>query len=117
MARFRAEGRKFATFSPSHPQEQDGAMIEDLISPGGWKWMKPIGDVCHVMHNPTYTSCHTSGQFWFDSPVFDEMGCYSAQEFQSRFGFDKVDLQYYRENAFCIRYKKEPYLMQTNHSN
>lgn len=93
-------------------------MVEDLIGRSGWEWSKPTGDVCHVMHNPTYTSCRTSGNFWFDSPVFDQMGCYSTQEFESKFGpgFDKVDLQYYRERAFCMRYKEEPYLMQTNHS-
>jgi hypothetical protein len=116
LARFRAEGHKFAVFAKNRPKHPGGALLEHLIQWGSWEWSRSQSDVCHVMHNPTYTACRTSGNFWFDSPVFEQTGCYSSNEFNDAFGFDAFDLQYIRENAFCMRHKEENYQALLNSS-
>jgi hypothetical protein len=53
-----------------------------------WGWIEPVDDTCHVMDNPVYTSCKTTGNFWFDLPKFDETGCCTAGAFHHTLGED-----------------------------
>lgn len=109
LTRFRAEGRKFADLTPTEPKSQDGAMAHYLTDHYGWSWTKPVGAGCHLMHNPTYTSCARTGNLWFDSPIFEEAGCYSLLDLESSRDWKHLDLQHVREKAFCVRYKEEAY--------
>lgn len=65
------------------------------------------------MHNPAYTSCKTSGQIWLDSPRLNETGCYSGAELGGMVKMENLDLQNYRENGLCIRYKEDVYQEMT----
>ena len=90
-------------------------MVENLTRHKGWKWSvsTPDSEECHVRHNPAYTSCVRTGNFWFDSPLFNETGCYTSTEFGKKFGaYNTFDLQYYGEWGLCIRYKIAPYQLK-----
>ena len=68
------------------------------------------GDGCLVRHNPSFTDCRKTGNIWFDSPLFEEVGCYTSGEFEAKFGYEKVDLDFYRRiGGFCMRYKRKDY--------
>jgi hypothetical protein len=115
LPRFRTENHNFTAFTTKYPRQQDRAMIEDLHREG-WRWTAPQTDECHVIHNPAYTSCRTSGNFWIDSPKLEEMGCYSDTSFKEKFGwgYHRFDLQHFREDGFCLSYTKEEYEKHVN---
>jgi hypothetical protein len=94
-------------------------MAEYLTTERGWTFSKPHGDDCHVRHNPAYTSCLKTGSFWFDSPLSNEMGCYTTSNFIEILGrkspyLRDFDLQYFREHGYCMRYKEKLYQNITN---
>jgi len=119
FTKFQTEGYRFDQFADSVPQQQEGAMAEYLTTERGWNFSKQHGDDCHVRHNPAYTSCLKTGSFWFDSPLFNEMGCYTTSNFievlrrKSPYLRD-LDLQYFREHGYCMRYKEKMYQNITN---
>ncbi|CZR64324.1 uncharacterized protein PAC_14222 [Phialocephala subalpina] len=41
----------------------------------------PTTQSCQAKHNPTYSSCLKTGNFWFDSPLYHEVGCYTSSDF------------------------------------
>lgn len=117
-SRFAAEGHKFSTFY-NFPGSQPAALAKLLISDFGWKFFTSPSASAQVYHNPSYTSCLKRGSFWFDSPVADEVGCYTSTEFRERYETQPADettkyltdfdLKYYRKHGLCVRYKKDAY--------
>jgi hypothetical protein len=77
----------------------------------------PTTSLCHAKHNPTYTSCLRTGNFWFDSPAFHEVGCYTTSDFIEVVGkkspnLRDADLGFFRERGLCMRYKEEMFLKE-----
>lgn len=112
--RFQTEGHSFNHFTANFPGRQEGALAEYLTSERQWTVAQPQEDECHVRHNPAYTSCLKTGNFWFDSPLFEEMGCYTTTGLVDIIGkktpyLKGIDLQYFREHGYCVRYKEEMY--------
>lgn len=82
-----------------------------------WTFAHSTG-TCLVKHNPTYSTCVESGNFWFDTPWSKDVGCYSVTQFNERFGFDHntFDLVGYREHGQCLRYTRETYAKELEKS-
>lgn len=113
LSRLQNEARpNFSAFTTSHPRNQGEAFLHVLLNGHGWKWLQtPSNQTCEVMHNPAFSSCQTSGNLWVDSPNDEESGCYSTMDLLHHFGngLEKLDLQYFRENGYCMRYKQGEY--------
>ncbi|KAK6537191.1 hypothetical protein TWF694_011388 [Orbilia ellipsospora] len=83
------------------------------LTKSGWTFVTlKESSACHVMGLEAYSSCATSGNFWFDSPKLDEVRCYRASDFGNIIGKDikKNDYMYYREHGQCMRYTRGEYL-------
>jgi hypothetical protein len=79
-----------------------------------WTFSSPLSADCHVQHNPSYNACLKTGNFWLDSPIFEEMGCHTSSGFIEILGkkspfLRDLDLGYFREHGTCMRYKEEMY--------
>lgn len=115
FAKFRSEGHTFSSFIPDFPdQQQPWALAEHLTTQRSWSFYPTKDTSRHVYHNPTYTACLRSGNFWFDSPLFNEQGCYTTygffDEFRSRGeNLTDFDLQFFRDHGSCVRYKEQSY--------
>jgi len=95
-------------------------MAQVLTTERGWKFTQAPSKDCHVYANPAYTNCLRNGNFWFDSPVLEEMGCYWSDEFKNKYektwdlpALREFDLQFLRKNGKCVRYKEEAYVNRT----
>ncbi|CZS98223.1 uncharacterized protein RAG0_07028 [Rhynchosporium agropyri] len=112
---FRIENNSLAQVFRTFPRKpQDGAFAEFLINKRHWTFAPPPDGVCHVRRNPAYSSCLETGNFWFDSPVFEEMGCYSTTNLIKLFEktspkLGVLDLEFFRQNGRCMRYKEGAY--------
>ncbi|KAL5331470.1 hypothetical protein ACEPPN_001001 [Leptodophora sp. 'Broadleaf-Isolate-01'] len=114
LGKFQAENHSFDRVFHDFPRPQAGAFAEYLINERKWSFAPPQGNECHVRHNPAYSSCLKTGNFWFDSPVFKEIGCYSTTNLMRLFEktsplLEVLDLEFFRRNGYCIRYKEEAY--------
>ncbi|KAG4438604.1 hypothetical protein IFR05_005928 [Cadophora sp. M221] len=115
LGKFQAENHSFDRVFHDFPRPQAGGFAEYLINERKWSFAPPSkGDECHVRHNPAYSSCLRTGNFWFDSPDFNEMGCYSTTNLMRLFEktsplLEVLDLEFFRKNGYCIRYKQEAY--------
>ncbi|KAL2065432.1 hypothetical protein VTL71DRAFT_3102 [Oculimacula yallundae] len=112
--KFRTEGHSFERVFHDFPPPQAASLAEFLINNQNWTFAHPPENECHVRHNPAYTSCLETGNFWFDSPVLKEMGCYSTTNLLALFEktsprLDVIDLEYFRLNGRCVRYKEDAY--------
>lgn len=111
LPRFHAENHSFSLFVQGSPI---GALAEYLVGEQKWAFASPAGSECQMQSNPSYTSCLKTGNFWFDSPRFQEVGCYSTTDFlhlmeQTSPNLQAVDLKYFREHGYCVRYKDDEY--------
>lgn len=115
-----ASGSKFSFFTQDFSYgRQPAALAMLLVTHRSWQFVISSAAWCEVFHNPALTTCLATGNFWFDSPVFHEAGCYRSSEFIKRFESDKplkadpqldmFDLQYFRENGPCVRYTEGAY--------
>jgi len=114
FTKFISESHTFSAYTTDHPGQQPGALAEYLTTQRSWTYTPPDDSSCHVYHNPAYTSCLKSGNFWFDSPLFNEQGCYTSDQFKSTFEerspkLQDFDLQFFREHGYCVRYKEDSY--------
>ncbi|KAH6716361.1 glycosyltransferase WbsX-domain-containing protein [Leptodontidium sp. MPI-SDFR-AT-0119] len=114
LGKFQAENHSFDRVFHDFPRPQGGGFAEYLINERKWSFAPPQGNECHVRHNPAYSSCLKTGNFWFDSPVFKEMGCYSTTNLMRLFEktsplLEVLDLEFFRQNGYCVRYKEEAY--------
>ncbi|KAI9745641.1 MAG: hypothetical protein M1818_001175 [Claussenomyces sp. TS43310] len=97
-------------------------LAEWLITSQQWSWASaatPSAPAsCDVFHNPTYSTCIRSGNFWFDTPNRTESRCYSVGDFSENFKMDHnmFDLVFYRQHALCIRYTIGQYEEKLNAS-
>ncbi|KAF3922138.1 hypothetical protein AA313_de0210416 [Arthrobotrys entomopaga] len=85
------------------------------LTQSGWSFVTlKEPSACHVMGLEAYSSCATSGNFWFDSPKKEEVRCYRSSDFKNIVGKDikKNDYMYYREHGQCMRYTRGEYLNQ-----
>lgn len=116
--KFRAENYTLSQFTAKFLHQESSALDESssttyyqltsTISP-----RSQTGE-CHVRHNPTYSSCLKTGNFWFDSPIFEEMGCYTTTDFIRIIGaklphLKGVDLDFFRRDGRCVRYNETEY--------
>jgi len=118
-SRFMSEGHKFSTFSGAFHGHQPEALAGILISDFSWKFFTAPSASAQVYNNPSYTGCLKTGNFWFDSPIKEEVGCYRSSEFREKFEKEPedqntkyladYDLQFFRDRGYCVRYKKEAY--------
>jgi hypothetical protein len=114
-SRFLAESHKFSTFSSDFPGRQPAALASLLVTSMSWTFSTTSSTTCQVYHNPAYHSCLKTGNFWFDSPLFEETGCYTVTEFRARYEKEvpgevhlhNFDLYYFRAFGTCVRYKQE----------
>ncbi|KAK2629644.1 hypothetical protein QTJ16_000464 [Diplocarpon rosae] len=109
------QGISFSEFDGNLPRQHDRAIADFLIRESQWQFAPAHSRECHVRHNPAYTSCLKTGNFWFDSPIDEEMGCYTTSTLMEQIGrkspnLRDIDLQYFREHGRCVRYKKDAYL-------
>lgn len=112
--KFRNEGHSFSRFHEPHPGNEEAALAVHLITDSGWTFFSTQTKSCHVRHNPAYTSCLKTGNFWLDSPIFSEMGCYTSEGFIDILGgkspyLRDFDLPFFREHGACMRYKEQSY--------
>lgn len=90
-------------------------LAEHLTSNESWSFSYDSSTTgpfsCHVFHNPAYSSCIETGNFWFDSPLWHETGCYNVDKFRGTFGSDhnKFDFIGYRQNGLCLKYTRSKY--------
>lgn len=112
--RFQAEGHLLDDFRKTLPANPAGAMAEYLSGERQWSHVQLGGSDCHVRHNPAYTSCLKTGNFWLDSPIFEETGCYTTSDltrvFEQMPNLKGFDLLYFRAHGQCVRYKEDMYL-------
>ncbi|KAI9050477.1 hypothetical protein LZ554_005640 [Drepanopeziza brunnea f. sp. 'monogermtubi'] len=111
----------FSDFAAGFPGREPGALAEYLTTEHQWTFSGPEKSqekTCHVHHNPAYSSCLALGNLWFDSPIYEESGCYSMGTFQQTFGtimpnLQGMDLQFFRENGKCVRYDQATHKLKT----
>ncbi|EKD21515.1 uncharacterized protein L3040_006108 [Drepanopeziza brunnea f. sp. 'multigermtubi'] len=121
LTRFLSGKFAFSDFAADFPGGEPGALAESLTNKHQWSFSGPDKSqekTCHVHHNPAYFSCLALGNLWFDSPVFEESGCYSMGSFTDTFGavmpnLKGVDLQFFRKNGRCVRYEKATHDLKT----
>ncbi|KAH7386143.1 glycosyltransferase WbsX-domain-containing protein [Cadophora sp. MPI-SDFR-AT-0126] len=114
LDKFQAENHSFDRVFHDFPRPQEGSFAEYLVKQRNWSFAPPQGNECHVRHNPAYTSCLETGNFWFDSPIYEEVGCYSTTELIRLFektspNLEVLDLEFFRQNGYCVRYKEKAY--------
>lgn len=119
--KFLQEGHTFSQFNKSSLGHEESALAVHLTRDRGWTFAKTTSKTCHVRHNPAYTSCLKTGNFWFDSPILGEMGCYTSTDFIDILGkkspyLRDFDLQFFREHGYCMRYKEGSYWNATHPS-
>ena len=117
--RFQREEHTFSTFSKTFPGREAVKLVEHLTSARVWSFSNPSPKSCQVRHNPAYSSCLKTGNFWFDSPIFSEMGCYTQTDFIDILGkkspaLRDIDLQFFQKHGSCMRYKEKPYWNATH---
>lgn len=113
-AKFQAENHSFDRIFHDFPRPQDASFAEYLVKQLSWSFAPFNGGECHVLHNPAYNSCLRTGNFWFDSPIYEEVGCYSTTKLIQLFektspNLEVLDLEFFRQNGYCVRYKEEAY--------
>ncbi|CAL3968071.1 unnamed protein product [Diplocarpon coronariae] len=106
--KLQVEGLSFSRLNKNIPHRHDSAIAEVLIRNRGWKLAPSQSAECHVRHNPAYTSCLKTGGFWFDSPIYEEMGCYSTISLIEQMGpktpnLEGIDLKYFRKHGHCVK--------------
>jgi len=116
LQRLLSEAHTFTTYTSEFPNGgQVNALMSHLISKKSWNLQPSFSSTnSRVFHNPSYTYCIKSGSFWFDSPVYEEAGCYTPNDFVETYkkrveNLKDMDLAYHRTHGYCVRYKEEAY--------
>lgn len=117
VTRFLSEGHKFSTFSSDFPKREPAALVSLLTTQFAWTFAHTLSHTAQVYHNPAYTSCLALGNFWFDSPLYEETGCYDTTSFRALYETEHpgevylqpFDLYFFRAFGKCIRYKERAY--------
>jgi hypothetical protein len=117
--RFQQEDHTFSAFTTKFPGREAVKLMEHLTSARVWSFSNPSPKTCQVRHNPAYSSCLKTGNFWFDSPIFSEMGCYTQTDFIDIIGkkspaLRDIDLQFFQKHGSCMRYKEKMYWTATH---
>lgn len=100
-----------------------------LVTKNRWLVANRKSKDCDVLHHPSVASCRKAAGIWRDSPISEEVGCYSASQLRSGPPKDwqdevpefdnlndqtgkydaRYDLDRYRRDPWCIRYTKSAY--------